>query len=529
MGHPLAKYHFGIWRRHEVKMFEVRTKKPTETRKSPPPRWSDVWRDGDNLYALVEKKLGSPLSRNREIPAIVSERYQSQFFRMLYSVGSDSSALWRDLKLVDASVCIDSYNVGPRTILRLVSELADIAREHEQGPEDERPVSLSNDVLAAISELPFDLVVYAFYGGSPSGYTRLSMDSENNQGSVRLGNVRDQLLASDLQEAKQVLRSMAEAFKRCGRLLSAEQALRWMWDGEELRQILEQYGIQPTEPHRDPLDEFEDVVPILRARLTDGKSIREIARDYGMKEGTVRYQIMNWARLVPADLRPAFPDQDDSRVYKLEPKPAVAPPNYRYPFTPGRCLNCDEPRVTSAAPLYCSEVCRQAAKAVRYARACVRDGRIASPDIQEAIQMRVAHVLAGGYAEKDRRISPEARHTVMENAGGHCQRCGRMFNPDDSEATATIQHLNGSSSELSNLRAWCRRCNMADAQSRFSPVLDDAPESRAFEELRARWESPIPLRACDDDERWNGDWRRYARLVKAFLTPEAGGAALKKT
>jgi hypothetical protein len=77
--------------------------------------------------------------------------------------------------------------------------------------------------------------------------------------------------------------------------------------------------------------------------------------------------------------------------------------------------------------------------------------------------------------------------------------------------------MGGSSPERSNLQAWCRRCNMADAQSRFTPLLSDSPESSVLKAIRARWESSLPQRACDDDGFWEANWRGYARLAKKTL------------
>jgi hypothetical protein len=515
----LVKDHYETWGVHAVKMFAVTTDKPTEPRKSHTPRWSDVWRDGDNLFALVEKELGSPLPRNREMPELgqVSSRYRSDLHRLMGKLGFSWRFLWRELELIDAPVCADAYNVGPRTVLHWVSELGDIARANEPSPEDDGPVSLSDDVLAAIGELSVDRVVYVLYGGSLGGFARLAVDSGCNRDSVDCAEVHDHLLVSDLQDTRRVLRNMIDGLERCGHLLSTEQALRWMWDGGLLDQILEQYCAGPTRPDHYLLGEFDAAVPILRARFTDGKSIEEIARTRGRNKYEVLSQIVMWAHYVPADLCRAFQGPEDSRVYDLEPEPD---PIYQYPFTPGRCLNCDEPRVTSSAPLYCSEVCRQTATTVRYVRARTRDGRIVDLDVQEAIEMRVAHILAGGYPEKARYISAQLRESVLRGARGHCQKCGRPFDGDDLDATATIQHMSGSSPERSNLQAWCRRCNMADAQSRFTPLPDDSPQSSVFEAIRTRWESPLPLRACDDDERWEANWRRYARLVKATLAFE---------
>jgi hypothetical protein len=113
------------------------------------------------------------------------------------------------------------------------------------------------------------------------------------------------------------------------------------------------------------------------------------------------------------------------------------------PFTPGLCVNCDSHGVTVRSPLYCSPFCRQAAEVVRYVRACRGDGRWLLPDVKEAIQMRLAMVLGGGYTERERVLPQATRQLVFDRAGGRCESCGRLLDFDrstgDDDAIPTIQ------------------------------------------------------------------------------------------
>lgn len=190
-------------------------------------------------------------------------------------------------------------------------------------------------------------------------------------------------------------------------------------------------------------------------------------------------------------------------------------------FVAGRCVNCDGTPVTVASPLYCSQGCRQAAELVRYVRSATADGRIAQADVREAVQMRMAMVLAGGYPEAERRVSAALRRAVFERAGGKCEECGRDLDfdgsSDDPDAVATIQHKAGNSNDVENLAAFCRRCNNADAQAKFVPVQPGSPQALLAQELRIRWTAPKPLRACDDHETWGSVWRRYNREAKELL------------
>jgi 5-methylcytosine-specific restriction endonuclease McrA len=187
----------------------------------------------------------------------------------------------------------------------------------------------------------------------------------------------------------------------------------------------------------------------------------------------------------------------------------------------GSCANCDSPAVTVETPLFCSQRCRQAAELVRYVRACHRDGRDQRDDVKEAIQMKLAMVLGGGYPERERAVPPEIRAEVFRRANDRCEECGRALDFDsssgDPDAIPTIQHVQGNSNDLSNLKAFCRRCNMADAQSRFVPVAASSSEAVMADELMRRWSSLEPLRLCDDDEQWKGIWRQLTRSARERL------------
>ncbi|MDA8312281.1 MAG: hypothetical protein M0Z46_17075 [Actinomycetota bacterium] len=190
-------------------------------------------------------------------------------------------------------------------------------------------------------------------------------------------------------------------------------------------------------------------------------------------------------------------------------------------FVAGHCVNCDGTTVTVASPLYCSPGCRQAAELVRYVRSATADGRITQADVREAIQMRLAMVLGGGYPESERRVAAALRWAVFERAEGKCEECGRVLDFDgssgDPDAVATIQHKAGNSNDMEDLAAFCRRCNTADAQAKFVPVQPGSPEALLAQELRVRWSAPSPLRVCDDHETWGSLWRGYTKESKDLL------------
>jgi 5-methylcytosine-specific restriction endonuclease McrA len=165
---------------------------------------------------------------------------------------------------------------------------------------------------------------------------------------------------------------------------------------------------------------------------------------------------------------------------------------------PFQCLNCDQP--IKDPVLFCSEVCKQEAKFVRYVRACRRDERDQQPDIQEAIEIKLAMILGGGYPEKERHIPDSIRKAVTRHDKGRCKICG---NPGDQ-----IDHISGSSNDLKNLQLLCRDCHNQKTTADFVRITPEThPEEWAkVEALYYRIEITEPFRLCDS-EVWENSWR----------------------
>ncbi len=141
------------------------------------------------------------------------------------------------------------------------------------------------------------------------------------------------------------------------------------------------------------------------------------------------------------------------------------------------CLNCDQPMtLSSQIKLYCSDLCRDEAKFVRYFRACRSDGRINQPDVKDALLIRMAHILNGGYKESERRLRPSERRPVIERDEGLCQKCG--------QPGTDIDHIDGSSNELKNLQLLCKLCHNEKTKSKFVPLPPEDEEGGA--EIRAK-------------------------------------------
>jgi 5-methylcytosine-specific restriction endonuclease McrA len=169
------------------------------------------------------------------------------------------------------------------------------------------------------------------------------------------------------------------------------------------------------------------------------------------------------------------------------------------------CLNCDDPIPgRNPARLYCGPLCRDTARTVRYVRAVKADGRIKEPDVAEAVKIRIAMVLGGGYPAEERKLTSAERQAIFERDGGRCRSCG---------APATeVDHIGapvgGDINHPDNLQALCSKCHRKKTMEGFRPIETAAERARAAE-LRRRIESPEPVRVCDSAD-WNDRWRGIA-------------------
>jgi len=126
-----------------------------------------------------------------------------------------------------------------------------------------------------------------------------------------------------------------------------------------------------------------------------------------------------------------------------------------------------------------------------------------------------------GYPERERTVSADIRAEVFQRAGGLCESCGRTLDFDGTsgnpDLVPTIQHVEGNSNDLDNLKAFCNGCNMADAEAKFVPVEPGSPQAVLAAHLAERCASPIPMKLCDDDESWNDIWRGLASSARDVI------------
>lgn len=170
------------------------------------------------------------------------------------------------------------------------------------------------------------------------------------------------------------------------------------------------------------------------------------------------------------------------------------------PLGERQCANCDQTFTpTSAAGRYCTAACRQTAKAVRYARNAIAiHGQPLPPDIDDAVGIKIAHVVAGGYAEQARRLPPDVRAAVIARDQGRCTVCGQRGEE--------IDHIAGDSADLANLRLLCRRCHRKVTGQHLRRIPDGHPLLRLHADLLRRIHAPTPPRPCDADD-WQQTWR----------------------
>lgn len=180
-----------------------------------------------------------------------------------------------------------------------------------------------------------------------------------------------------------------------------------------------------------------------------------------------------------------------------EPPFAVEVPEDRY-FKDDHCANCLDPLPEDEETLFCSTWCAEIASTVRYQRRVFRDGRIEQPDVREAVMIRNAFLLAGGYHSLGRTLTQATRTEVKVRDGGRCRICGKPG--------VEIDHILDSSSDLENLQLLCTDCHHAKTAENLRPA---SPEQSAS--LQALFLTRVvpdePRLLADDDVRWQGAWR----------------------
>jgi hypothetical protein len=180
-------------------------------------------------------------------------------------------------------------------------------------------------------------------------------------------------------------------------------------------------------------------------------------------------------------------------------------------FVADHCANCLSPLLEETEILFCSEWCKETAVTVRYLRGTSRDGRIDDPDVKQAIDIRLAFIMAGSYSALGRELSPTTRAEVKERDGGLCQSCGRPG--------AEIDHISGSSGDLLNLQLLCNECHRAKTMENMvsAPDEEKALIARLFLD---RVFPDTPKLLADDEGEWKGIWMALKKERRQRLLDE---------
>lgn len=177
-------------------------------------------------------------------------------------------------------------------------------------------------------------------------------------------------------------------------------------------------------------------------------------------------------------------------------------------FVDDCCANCLRPLPRETAGLFCSSWCRETTKDVRYFRRAFRDGRVNDPDVQSAIKTRMAFLLSGGYSALGRTLSPATRAAVKERDHDLCQSCG--------SPGTEIDHISGSSPDVSNLQLLCHGCHGAKTEAAMRPAdIESQDLGRALMHDRVHVTDPVLL--ADDETAWDGQWRGLVRARGARI------------
>ena len=184
------------------------------------------------------------------------------------------------------------------------------------------------------------------------------------------------------------------------------------------------------------------------------------------------------------------------------------------------CANCGAHLDVRIEGLFCSGLCQQTAKYVRYARRKVRANELGNPEIAITLKRRMAMILGGGYPESARRLSPAIRAEVIERDRGLCVLCGA--------SGSEIDHIAGSSDDLTNLRFLCDDCHLQKTDSSLRPA--SAEESLAADAI---WTERVlaanPTRLSDDSDRWDDVFREMKSARREHLLDELHGHGFERS
>src|SRR5438270_12357859 len=163
------------------------------------------------------------------------------------------------------------------------------------------------------------------------------------------------------------------------------------------------------------------------------------------------------------------------------------------------CINCDGPIADPKPPyLFCSEWCRQIADYVRYHRRILKDGRVNDPEVMEALRIKRAFVVSGGYDAKGRELKPEVRALIIQRDKGLCYVCGQPGN----EIDHTFEHKEVDKNDPMNLRLICHKCHIEKTEKGLRAIseIEDDEERQRLEALSKELKERVHARKLKRSE-----------------------------
>ena len=164
------------------------------------------------------------------------------------------------------------------------------------------------------------------------------------------------------------------------------------------------------------------------------------------------------------------------------------------------CVNCEHAIPWSRRiKIYCNDFCKEEAKGVRWFRSCYDRGVQDRPDVREAMETRIAFLNSGGYISLGRRISVETKDAVYDKYQGMCAICDGIAIPGE------IDHISGSSNDLSNLQYLCRDCHRKKTKSNLRRVQDDDPRAEEMDDYKEGFFKRVLSKNpkdCDNHKTW---------------------------
>lgn len=170
-------------------------------------------------------------------------------------------------------------------------------------------------------------------------------------------------------------------------------------------------------------------------------------------------------------------------------------------FPPDACANCDTALAIDVRGLFCATGCRETAKAIRYARAALRDGRLDDPEVMRAVDAKFVWARMGGCDTRERRVPLQVLAKVRIRDQGRCVKCGA--------SGEEVDHIAGSSPEPENLQLLCRRCHHAKTMVVRAPEADYVLRAARLPLWNERVLPDGPVRLRDSAE-WVRVWSGLA-------------------